>query len=145
MINDVSDTRWQDIIRAYEYEPDPSRPNTGPGSRKEGVAFQGALVELLAHPDFLILTAQGKSSNGDKIDGSAVTLVSFKLLRAVRALDRKPIVLAMNSAFAKYTSTYLEEIRHQARYLEEKSGISIWILTTRGDYFRYVTHVLGWS
>jgi hypothetical protein len=143
-INQISDPRWQDVLRAYKYEPDPSMPNTGPGARKEGFAFQAALVELLAHPDFLVLTAQGKSSKGSKVDGSAVSLVSFKLLRAARTAEKPSVVLAMNNAFERYTSQYLEEIRLQARYLEAKSDISIWILTSQGDYARYVTHVLGW-
>ncbi len=137
--------KWERVMKAFSYEPDPSKPKTGPGSRKEGMAFKKLLQEELTSPGVHIETAQGKSSEGKRIDGSAVQLVAYKLLRFARTPRKPACLVALNDAFNMYPSRYLVELKAQATFLENHTGLVIGMLCTKHDYYSYCTEILGWD
>jgi hypothetical protein len=128
---------------AFQTDPAPTKRGGSAGTRaQEGLLFQSTLRDLLARPGFVIETALGKSSDGNKLDGNASERISYKMLRFKRnPLNRsRTLVLALNAAFEKYDNPQIHEFKEQAGYLNGlDSRASVIILSRWADYDDYLS------
>lgn len=137
--------RKKRILEQFAYEPPPTQAGANAGSRGEGREWACEMRELLAADGFVIETAIGKSSTGDRLDGNASERLSYKMIRFKRSplARNQTLVIALNKAFETYDNAQLSELREQAAYLNGLDDRApIIILSRRSHYDEYIQHVL---
>lgn len=138
------DERTNKVLDLFLYEPDDTIEGSCAGKRHSGQDFKKEMKALLNVPGTEIITAIGKSTDKQHVDGNAIERLSFKINRFIQnpANKNRCLAIDVNIAFQRYKSRSWAEIMNQVAFFKTMYGPNkIEVLFSEETYRSFVNQL----